>query len=86
MKAPKWVREIDYAKPKTKGGHDAMLLKSALLVALDLLYDMKKDHTTDTNQDCLGCDFGPCQSTTHHPGCIYLRAVQAVRTIEKLEP
>ena len=37
MTLPKWVEEINYADPKTKGGKEAMQLKKAIFVAIDAL-------------------------------------------------
>jgi len=85
MRTPTWIRDSgNYAHPETKGGREAVFLKQALLIALHVLHNMKKDHTMDPDRDCLGCDFGPCNSTKHHPGCVYLCAVQALNKIRKI--
>lgn len=85
MSLPKWIKEINYAAPKTKGGKEAMLLKSALLQAITALELIDESYTDNQNQDCLGCDFGPVQSTTHHPECTYLVAHKALKYIREIQ-
>jgi len=80
-----WIKDIHYGNPKTKAGREAMLLKTALVKAINTLELIDESYTDNNKEDCLGCDFGPCQSVVHHPECTYKVAHDALKFIRELE-